>query len=184
MRGKFFVFFFMFVFVFPVFSAVETQSGSMGKPSVKFKSWQVGRSPEGTDTNSKEQKSFITSTEEVCYFTASVGYDGNQGDSVSPIDPSTVQWTVPVADPSDMALVNSQKNWSGKHPSVSDDVWRSRAVLKNETTGEPHVLGIGNVLGDFTVMKIQPKQVTLDHYRNPPVVLHLPEPVLLNAKRR
>ena len=67
---------------------------------------------------------------------------------------------------------------------VTTDPLRSRAVLKNETTGEHHVLGIGGVLGDFTVMKIQPKQVTLDHHGNPPVVLHLPEPVLLNAKRR
>ena len=36
---------------------------------------------------------------------------------------------------------------------------------------------IRRLLGDFTVMKIQPKQVTLDHHGNPPVVLHLPEPV-------
>ena len=182
MRGKFFVFFLMFAFVVPVFSVVkmESGSGSMGKPSVKFKEWQVGRSPKGMDTNSKEQKSFITSTETVCWFTASVGYDGNQGDNVSPIDPSTVSWTIIQADPSSMKLQTSQKNWSGKHPSVLEDVWRSRALLKNETTGMQQVLGIGDVLGDFTVMKIQPKQVTLDHHGNPPVVLHLPEPVFLN----
>ena len=47
-------------------------------------------------------------------------------------------------------------------------------------TGAPTDYSIGGVLGDFTVMKIQPKQVTLDHHGNPPVVLHLPEPVLLN----
>ena len=63
---------------------------------------------------------------------------------------------------------------------VTTDPLRSRAVLKNETTGEHHVLGIGGVLGDFTVMKIQPKQVTLDHHGKKPVVLHLPEPVFLN----
>ena len=122
MRVKFFIFLFLFVFVCSlVFSATpyNSGSGSMGKPSVKFKEWQVGRSPKGTDTNSKEQKSFITSTEEVCYFTASVGYDGNQGDNVSPIDPSKVTWSV--ENPSHgMQLVESEsdKNWSGaKHPS-------------------------------------------------------------------
>ena len=54
----------------------------------------MGRSEKGTDTTSKVHKSFITSREDVCYFTASVGYDGNQGDNVSPIDPSTVTWRV------------------------------------------------------------------------------------------
>jgi hypothetical protein len=65
MRGKFFVFLLLFVFVCSLaFSATpyNSGSGSMGKPSVKFKEWQVGRSPKGTDTNSKEHKSFITST--------------------------------------------------------------------------------------------------------------------------
>ena len=83
------VFLLVSVFVLPSFPAATTNSGSMGKPSVKFKSWQVGRSPKGTDTNSDDQKSFITSTEEECYFTASVVYDGNQGDNVSPIDPES-----------------------------------------------------------------------------------------------
>ena len=63
---------------------------------------------------------------------------------------------------------------------VSENLWRSTAVIKNEATGKHHILGIGGVLGDFTVMKIQPKQVTLDHHGNPPVVLHLPETVFLN----
>ena len=122
MRVKFFVFLLLFVFVCsPVFSAVNTQSGSgsMGKPSVKFKEWQVGRSPKGTDTNSKEQKSFITSTEEVCYFTASVVYDGNQGDNVSPIDPSKVTWSIE-KESHGMTLdeTSMSQNWSGdSHPS-------------------------------------------------------------------
>ena len=122
MRIRFFVFLLLFVFVMPVFSAVNTNSGSgsMGKPSVKFKSWQVGRSSKGTDTNSKEQKSFITSTETVCWFTASVGYNGNQGDNVSPIDPSKVTWTV--ENPSHGMVLDTteplEKNWSGdSHPS-------------------------------------------------------------------
>ena len=67
---------------------------------------------------------------------------------------------------------------------VSENIWRSTAVIKNETTGRHQILGIGAVLGDFTVMKIQPKQIKLDHHGKPPVVLHLPEPVFLNAKRR
>ncbi len=132
MRVRFFVFLLLFAFVFAVFLTVKTGSGltvqtgsgsgsgsgSMGTPSVKFKSWQVGRSPQGTDTTSKEQKSFITSTEEVCYFTASVVYNGTQGDSVSPIDPSKVTWAV--ENPSHGMSVDGdlQGNWSGeKHPS-------------------------------------------------------------------
>ncbi len=111
MFNKCVLFLFLLSVVSHVFSATNRRSGSGSVPKMEFRSWRVGRSPMGTDTNSKDQKSFITSTEEVCYFTASVGYDGNQGDNVSPIDPSTVQWTVPVADPSSMALVSSQKNW-------------------------------------------------------------------------
>ena len=119
MRVRFLVFLLLFVFVFPVFSAVKTESGSgsMGKPSVKFKEWQVGRSPKGTDTNNKAQKSFITSTEEGCYFTASVVYNGNQGDNVSPIDPKTIKWTLTGQDPSSLKLQPPETNWSGKHPS-------------------------------------------------------------------
>ena len=122
MRVNFFIFLLLFVFVcWPIFSATSynSGSGSMGKPSVKFKKWQVGRSPKGTDTNSKEQKSFITSTEEVCYFTASVVYDGNQGDNVSPIDPSKVTWSVEnESHGMDFVETSVEQNWSGpKHPS-------------------------------------------------------------------
>ena len=122
MRFKSFVFLFFFSFVLPGFPATSQQadsgSSTLGKPSVKFKSWKVGRSDVGTDSTSQEQKSFITSTEEVCYFTASVGYDGTQGDNVSPIDPSKVTWSV--EKPSHgMALDGELKtNWSGgSHPS-------------------------------------------------------------------
>ena len=106
----------MFVFVgFPVFSATQqpADSGSsqLGKPSVKFKKWQVGRSAVGTNPTNIVHISFITSTQEECRFSASVGYDGNQGDSVSPIDPSTVSWTVPHADPKKWKLIAS-KSWT------------------------------------------------------------------------
>ncbi|MYB00598.1 hypothetical protein F4X90_13110 [Candidatus Poribacteria bacterium] len=86
---------------------------------MKFEAWQIGRSPKNTDTNSANHNptSFITSTEEECHFTASVVYDGNQGDSVSPIDVSTIKWTLTGQAPSSLAIKTSEKNWSGKHPS-------------------------------------------------------------------
>ena len=65
---------------------------------------------------------------------------------------------------------------------VNKDAVRSTALINNGTT--PSVVSIGSVLSDFTVMKIQPKQVTLDHPGKRPVVLYLPEPVFLNTKRR
>ena len=124
MRMKSFVFLFVFAFVLPSFSATSTRSGSgsLTPPKMAFKSWCVGRSPVGTNINSQEQKSFITSTETECWVEASVVYDGNQGDSVSPIDPSTVKWTVIDSNPSNMALDTSsvKKNWSDKHPSKFD----------------------------------------------------------------
>ena len=126
MRTKFFVFLLVSVFVLPTFSA-ETQqsgSGSLPKPAIEFKSWQVGRGSVGSDINNIVHTSFITSTETECRFTASVGYKGGnqpQG-SVSPIDPSTVKWTVIDSNPSNMALDTSsvEKNWSDKHPSKFD----------------------------------------------------------------
>ena len=124
MKVRFVIFLFVFGFVVsPVFSATtqpsDSGSSQLGKPSVKFKEWQIGRSDKNTDSNNDNPTSFITSTETECRFTASVGYNGNQGDSVSPIDPSTISWTVIDADPSSLALDTSsvQKNWSGKHPS-------------------------------------------------------------------
>ena len=121
MRVRFFVFFLMFSVVLPLYAATtqpaDSGSSQLGKPSVKFKSWQVGRSPKGTVQNT-EQLSFITSTEEECYFTASVVYDGNQGDNVSPIDPLKVTWSIE-NESHGMALEgNLKKNWSGdSHPS-------------------------------------------------------------------
>ncbi|MYB94315.1 hypothetical protein F4054_10670, partial [Candidatus Poribacteria bacterium] len=126
MRVRFFLFFFMFGIMLPLFLATTRQSGSsssqLGKPSVKFKEWTIGRSDKGTDSDNKVHQSFITSTGTECRFKASVVYDGNQGDNVSPIDPSTVSWTITDKDPSSLALNTSsvQKNWSGKHPSKFD----------------------------------------------------------------
>ena len=127
MRIRFFVFLFLFAIVLPGFPATPTQSNSgsstLGKPSVKFKEWQIGRSLKSSDSQNNAPNSFITTSETACRFTASVGYDGNQGDSVSPIDPSTVEWRVIDKDPSSMALDASSmsKNWSGaKHPSKLD----------------------------------------------------------------
>ena len=123
MRVRFFVFFLMFSAVFPLYAATTKKSGSsqLGKPSVKFKEWQIGRSDKNTDSNEHNPNptSFITSTETECHFVASVVYDGNQGDNVSPIDLKTIKWTIMDQDPSQLALDTSsvKKNWSGSHPS-------------------------------------------------------------------
>ena len=112
------LFFYLFSVVLPVFSATSTTSGSGSKPDMKFDSWRVGRSPKGMDTNNKVQKSFITLTEEVCYFTASVVYNGNQGDNVSPIDPSKVTWSIEKPSHGMSVEGDLKGNWSGsKHPS-------------------------------------------------------------------
>ena len=124
MRMKSFVFVFLFFFavVLPSFFA-ETQqsgSGSLPKPTMEFKSWQVGRGSVGSEINNIVHTSFITSTETECRFTASVGYKGGnlpQG-SVSPIDPDTVVWSI-VEPNHGMALADGslKHNWSGSHPS-------------------------------------------------------------------
>lgn len=67
---------------------------------------------------------------------------------------------------------------------VSEDALRSTALIQNETTGRHYMLSIGGVIGDFTLMRIQPKQVTLDHHGKKPVELHLPDPMFLNPNRR
>ena len=124
MKVRFVIFLFVFgLVVSPVFSATtqpaNSGSSTLGKPSVKFKEWQIGRSDKNTDTSSYNHNptSFITSTETECHFTASVVYDGNQGDSVSPIDPKTIKWTLTGQDPSGLELQPPKTNWSGSHPS-------------------------------------------------------------------
>ena len=140
----------------------------MGKPSVKFKSWQVGRSPKGTDTNSDEQRSFITSTEEVCYFTASVGYDGNQGDSVSPIDPSKVTWEIVEKPSHGMALDSElQGNWSGaKHPSKLDpstsfNVVGKLKVPRHKGTSKSHCPNYGGTSTPLNGREDKPMTFTI-----------------------
>ena len=124
MKVRFVIFLFVFGFVVSsVFSATtqpaDSSSSQLGKPSVKFEEWQIGRSDKNTDTSSPNHNptSFITSTQDKCHFTASVVYDGNQGDSVSPIDPKTIKWTITGQDPSGLELQTPETNWSGSHPS-------------------------------------------------------------------
>ena len=66
---------------------------------------------------------------------------------------------------------------------VSKDAARSTALIKNETTRQQHRLSLGEMIGDFQVVEIQGKQVTLDHLGKS-VVLRLPPGMLLNAQRR
>lgn len=101
---------------------MESGSGSTVAPLMKFKEWQIGRSAQGTDKNDTEDLSFITSTQVLCSFKASVGYfGGSQPPNTSPIDPSTGTWTV--IDASHNMVLDTKsvkKNWSGKHPSKLD----------------------------------------------------------------
>lgn len=93
-----FISLFALILVLPCFSAVEdpdSGSGSQPVPLVKFKDWQVGRSDEGTDKDNAVHLSFITSTQTESHFSVSVGYvDGSQPPNTSPIDPSTVVWSL------------------------------------------------------------------------------------------
>ena len=86
---------------------------------MEFKSWQVGRSDKGTDTTDTEEKSFITSTQTLCRFIVSIGYQaGIVAKNTSPIDPNTVKWSV--VDASHKMKLDTEsvkKNWSGSSPS-------------------------------------------------------------------
>ena len=62
---------------------------------------------------------------------------------------------------------------------LRQDPTDSKVLIKNETTGCSHVLGLGDVLGGFSVSEIQPKQVVLENNGNT-VILRLPQDVLLN----
>ena len=65
MRIKFFVFLLVSVFVLPAFAAetMQSGSGSLPKPAMEFKSWQVGRGSVSSDINNIVHTSFITSTD-------------------------------------------------------------------------------------------------------------------------
>lgn len=122
-----FISLFALIVVFHGFSSSQTGSGSGSEPgvkkvapSVKFKTWRIGQSPQFTDTSTDEERfSFITSTQTSCQFSASVGYQGGSiAPNTSPIDPNTVRWTVPSAS-HEMELVESSvsSNWTGSDPS-------------------------------------------------------------------
>ena len=66
---------------------------------------------------------------------------------------------------------------------VSEDPSASSVLVKNATTGRHHLLSVGEGVGDFHVLGVEPKQVRFYHHGTV-VSLHLPENVLLNAKRR
>ena len=66
---------------------------------------------------------------------------------------------------------------------VSEDPSASSVLVKNATTGRHHLLSVGEGVGDFHVLAVEPKQVRFYHHGTE-VSLHLPETVFLNAKRR
>ena len=107
---------FSFLYMFPVLGSDSVKT----TPSLKFKSWQIGRSAKGTDKSKSDQVSFITSTQTLCSFTASVGYGAiPDKENTSPIDPNTVKWSV--VDASHKMKLDKKsidKNWSGSSPSV------------------------------------------------------------------
>ena len=140
-----------FSIVFRGFSALETGSGSesgsgyMVAPSVVFTKWRIGRSAQGTNINSKEHRSFITSTGTSCGFEASVRYKkGNlPKDAFSPIDPKTVVWSVFDGNQG-IHSISIQHNWSGLHPeklsgSTSFNVVGKLKVDEYKVTAKPEL---------------------------------------------
>ena len=65
---------------------------------------------------------------------------------------------------------------------VDSDPSASRVLVKNATTGRHHLLSVGEGVGDFHVLAVEPKHVRFYHHGTE-VKLHLPENVFLNAKR-
>ena len=128
------LFFFLLSVVSPVFSATPTNSGSGSVPEMKFESWRVGRSPTGTNINSDEQKSFITSTSTSTYLEASVVYKGGtqpRNSGISPIDPSTVKWKLDEGLNKGWALAELPgTSWSGLHPSKLSGTTSFNVVAK------------------------------------------------------
>ena len=68
---------------------------------------------------------------------------------------------------------------------VSEDPSTSRVLVKNATTGRHHLLSVGEGVGDFHVLAVEPKQVRFYHHGTE-VSLHLSdsETLFLNTKRR
>ncbi|RKU12711.1 hypothetical protein C6501_10535 [Candidatus Poribacteria bacterium] len=133
-----FISLFALIVVFHGFSSSQMGSGSGSgpgvkkvAPSVKFKTWRIGRSPQFTDASTEAERfSFITSTQELCRFSASVGYGAiaNKANT-SPIDSKSVGWSVTGGsnkiklDPKSV-----QTNWSGSNPAELDSSTRFNVV--------------------------------------------------------
>lgn len=68
---------------------------------------------------------------------------------------------------------------------VSEDPSASSVLVKNATTGRHHLLSVGEGVGDFHVLAVEPKQVRFYHHGTE-VKLHLSESenLFLNTKRR
>ena len=66
---------------------------------------------------------------------------------------------------------------------LAEDPSASSVLVKNATTGRHHLLSVGEGVGDFHVLAVEPKQVRLYHHGTE-VSLHLSDNVFLNAKRR
>ena len=68
---------------------------------------------------------------------------------------------------------------------VSEDPSASSVLVKNATTGRHHLLSVGEGVGDFHVLAVEPKQVRFYHHGTE-VKVHLPESenLFLNTKRR
>ena len=68
---------------------------------------------------------------------------------------------------------------------VSDDPSASSVLVKNATTGRHHLLSVGEGVGDFHVLAVEPKQVRFYHHGTE-VKVHLPESenLFLNTNRR
>ena len=68
---------------------------------------------------------------------------------------------------------------------VSEDPSASSVLVKNATTGRHHLLSVGEGVGDFHVLAVEPKQVRFYHHGTE-VKVHLSESenLFLNTKRR
>ena len=59
----------------------------------------------------------------------------------------------------------------------------STALIENRTTGRQHVIAVGESIGDFQLIEVQSKNVTLDH-NGEQIRLALSPIFFLNAQRR
>ena len=68
---------------------------------------------------------------------------------------------------------------------LAEDPAASSVLVKNTTTGRHHLLSVGEGIGDFHVLAVEPKQVRFYHHGTE-VKVHLSESenLFLNTKRR